>query len=98
MIPEHFEQRRTQRGTNGFIPLKMPKLNLTTDAEYVANLVNIKLCGCKHATVQFITWLCYLHNDIFLTDIIGYDQLKFIPESEILGMPVIYECLRLFMI
>jgi len=29
----------------------------------------------KRATVQFITWVCC--NDVFLTDIIGYDWLKF---------------------
>jgi len=31
--------------------------------------------------------MLYLHNDIFLTDIIGYDRLniiKFIPQNEIL--------------
>jgi len=31
-------------------------------------------CGCKCATGQFIT---FLHNDILLTDIRSYDQLKF---------------------
>ena len=43
-------------------------------AEYVVN-------GCKRATVQFyymdMFTMLYLHNDIFLTDIIGYDRLKF---------------------
>jgi len=37
----------------------MAKLDLTTDAEYVANLVNWH-CGCKRATVQFITRVCYI--------------------------------------
>jgi len=35
--------------------------------------------------------MLYLHNDIFLTDIIGYDRLnsvKFIPPNEILGTPL----------
>jgi len=44
--------------------------------------------GCKRATVQIITRVCYtstlfillgirLHNDIFLTGITGYNRLKF---------------------
>jgi len=52
----------------------------------------MSVCGCKGATVQFITWACYnMHNDIFLTGIIGYyDRLKFSeilipPKNEILG-------------
>jgi len=34
--------------------------------------------------------MLYMHNDIFLTDIVGYDQLKFIPleKNEILGTPL----------
>jgi len=50
--------------------------NNSTDAEYAANLVG----KCQRATVQFIAWICcraYLHNDIFLTDMTGYDWLKF---------------------
>jgi len=47
----------------GFIPSKLPKLDLTTHArQYVANLVKARgrsMCGCKRATVRFITWLCY---------------------------------------
>jgi len=34
----------------GIYTPKLPKLDLTTDKEYAANL-----CGCKCATVQFIT-------------------------------------------
>jgi len=34
---------------NGFILQELPKLDLTTDAEYAANLVNV------HATLWFIT-------------------------------------------
>jgi len=37
------------RGYKGIYTPKLPKLDLTTDAEYVANLVK----------VQFITWVCY---------------------------------------
>ena len=31
---------RAKGGINGFIPLKLPKLVLTADAEYIAHLVN----------------------------------------------------------
>jgi len=36
------------------------------------------MCDCKRARVQFITCLhvLYLRNDIFITDIVGYDRLK----------------------
>jgi len=64
----------------------MSKLDLAADvSEYVANLVNAN--GCKRATLLFITWVIYwpwgpwlmpVYNDILLTDIIGYDRLKFI--------------------
>jgi len=38
---------------------KIPKWDLTTDAEYVANLVNANIYfGCKRTTVQFITLVC----------------------------------------
>jgi len=42
-----------------YTPTKLPKLDLTADAEFVANLL-----GCKRATVQFVTWvyMLYLHN------------------------------------
>ena len=56
-----------------FIPSKLPKLDLTADAEYVANLVK-KKCQCTVANVQKCSLL--LHNNIFLTGIIRYDQLK----------------------
>jgi len=35
---------------------KNAKLDLTTHAEYVANLVNDSMQGCKRATMKFITW------------------------------------------
>jgi len=61
------DRERTQEGIRAFIP---PKLDLTTDAEYVANLLSVS-CGCKRAAVKLVTWgTLYLHNDIFLTDII----------------------------
>jgi len=47
-------QGRTQGSIKGFIPQKLLKLDLTTGAEYVANLVHV-MCGCKRATVQFST-------------------------------------------
>jgi len=44
---------RTTKAVSG----KFHKLYLTTDAEYVDYLVNVKrsICGCKRAVVQFIT-------------------------------------------
>ena len=50
----------------GLVPPKLPKFDLTTDAEYVANLVYVK----KSIAVYYMGML-YLHNDIFLTDLIG---------------------------
>jgi len=60
-------------GIKGFISQNLPKLDLPTDAEYVANLVNV-----GRATVCLLHGFAvlYLHNDIFLTDIEGYDRLK----------------------
>jgi len=40
------------------MPQKLPKLDFTTDAEYVANLINVNVV-CKRATVQFITRVFY---------------------------------------
>jgi len=41
-------------------------------------------------TAVYYIGMLYLHNDIFVTDIIGYDRLKFsyiyTPKEEILGM------------
>jgi len=48
-------------------------LDLTTDAEYVANLA--KKCQCVIVNVQQCS-LLRGHNDIFLSDIIAYDRLK----------------------
>jgi len=43
----------------------------------------------KHYTNQRLLYFTYLHSNIFLTDIIGYDRLKFsYPQNEILGMPL----------
>jgi len=71
---------------------KMSKLDLTTDVEiriwcwfskcqYV--VVNVQQCSLLH--------VLYLHN-IFLTGVIGYDQLIFskiyTPKNEILGTPL----------
>jgi len=42
------------------------------DAEYVADLVNV---SCKRAVCDM--GMLYLHNDIFLTDIIDCARLKF---------------------
>ena len=46
--------------------------------------------------VDYYTGILYLHNDIFLTGIIGYDWLKFnlYPQNEILDMPPFSPCYR----
>jgi len=44
--------------------------DLITYAEYVANLVNVVV------NVYYMRML-YLHNDILLTFVTGYDRLKF---------------------
>ena len=50
---------RKQGGINkGIYAPKMPKLDLTTDAKYFTNLVNVNMWLSKHATAL------YLHNDI----------------------------------
>jgi len=46
-------------------PQKLPKLDLTTNTEYVANLVNINMWLQKG---QFITWVCYGPTYIKTTD------------------------------
>ena len=48
--------RAYPRGIKGFISTKLPKLDLTTDAKYVANLVNVNtwLQTCNTA------WACYV--------------------------------------
>jgi len=53
----------------------LPKL--TTDAEYVANLVNVNMwLRTCNAAVYYVDML-YLHNDVFVLDIIRHDRLKF---------------------
>ena len=42
-------------GIKGFISPELPTSDLTADAEYVANLVNVSI----RPTMQFITWVCY---------------------------------------
>jgi len=37
------ESGRTEGSTKGFIPTKLPKFDLTNDAEYVTNLVNVNI-------------------------------------------------------
>jgi len=63
------------KGYKGFIPSKIA--NLTTDAEYVANLVNINMWLSTSDSAVYNMVMLYLHNDNFLADIIGYDRLKF---------------------
>jgi len=52
MLLPNMVQGRIQEGIKGVIFQELPKLDLTTDAGYVANLV---MCGCKRAIVQFTT-------------------------------------------
>jgi len=69
--------RGVLKGYKGiYIQPKLPKLVLTTDAEYVANLVNVNMwLSMCNSTV------CYMgrpmHHYIFLIDMAGYDRLKF---------------------
>jgi len=73
------------------------------DAEYVAFskchcvVVNAQQCSLLHG------YMLYLHKNIFLTDIIGYDRLKFTYfislQSEVLGTPLLlwlHEAVRFF--
>jgi len=69
-----YGQWRTKGHTGIYTP-KLPKLDLTIDAEYAANLVNVNRWLYKRVTVQFVMGTLNPHNDIFLTDIIGYDPL-----------------------
>jgi len=55
----------------------LSELELTTDAEYVANLVNVNVWLSTGNIAVHYTGMLYLQNDIFLTDITGYDWLKF---------------------
>jgi len=50
-------------------------LDLTNDAQYYANLVNVNMWLSTSEVYYMAT--PYPHNDIFLTDIISYDRLKF---------------------
>ena len=60
----------------------LPKLDLTTDAQHVANLVNVPMLLLTCNSAVYYMGMLYLHNDIYLTDIVGCDRLtlvKFIP-------------------
>jgi len=67
----------------------LPKWDLTTDAEYVANLVDVNVGVANVKQCRLLRGYIYLIDDIFLT-IIGYCRLNvvFIPPSEILGTPL----------
>jgi len=59
-----------------YLPPKFPKLDLATDAEYVANLVNVNMWLQTGNSAVYYMGVLYLHNDIFLTYvIIGCDRL-----------------------
>jgi len=67
----------TQWGISGFITPKLPKLDITTDAEYAADLVNVSIWLYTCDSAVYYMGILHLHKDIFLTGITGYDQLKF---------------------
>jgi len=53
----------------------------------------MSVCGCKPCnSAVYYTGMQYSHNDIFLTDVIGYDRLKFsyicTPKNATLGTPM----------
>jgi len=60
---------------------KLSKWDLETDAEYVANLVNV--CQYVVENVEQCSLLHGMHNNIFLSDrpIIGYDRLHLVKFS-----------------
>jgi len=68
--PCSLRRRRTRRGTKGFI---------TTDAEYIVNLVNVSMTVVVNVQQYSSLHMLYLHSDVFPTDrpIIGCDRLKF---------------------
>jgi len=55
----------------------MQKLYLPTDANYVANLVNVTMWLETCNSAVYYMCMLQMHNDIFLTDIIGSDRLQF---------------------
>ena len=73
MSASHLQRRSgvPKWGIRDFYPQNCQNWTFTTDAEYVANLVglnvNVWLQSCNSA----------VHNDIFISDIVGYDRLKF---------------------
>jgi len=58
-VPNRMNNLKDARSASGL-------LDLTTDTEYVANLVNINVYGRRRATVQFIAWVCYTRITILL--------------------------------
>jgi len=66
--------RDTQGGMKGLMPPKLSKLDITTD---VANLVNVHMWLWTCNSAVYYMGILHLRNDIFVTDIIGYDRLKF---------------------
>ena len=69
----NFLQGRTQWDIKGFIPLKLSKMDLTSDAEYAVNLVNANYVVVNVKQCSFYMgrpMLLYRNNDIFVTDII----------------------------
>jgi len=56
IITKYKQQQQQQEKASSYY--RLYKVARGTDAQYVANLVNVS--GCKHATVQLITWVCYV--------------------------------------
>jgi len=50
----------------------MPKLDLTTDAEYVANVVSVYMWLQTCNTAVYYMGMLYLHNDIFLKNLVKF--------------------------
>jgi len=69
--------RAYPRGYKGIYTPKLSRLELTTDAEYVANLVNVNIVVNVQHAVFYRPMGCYTCITTFFADIIGCDRLKF---------------------
>jgi len=58
------QQTGVPKGIKGFIPPKWPKLDLTDDAEYVANLVNVNIWSEIMRQCSLLWPLCIADADI----------------------------------
>jgi len=60
------------RDIKGFIPPKLSKLDLTTDAEYDSNLVNVNIMVVNVQTCSLLCGYMLCVSTFFLTDISGF--------------------------